>query len=103
MLPGCADYSCLGQRRTTVLASLTTDQLTLLTAANRDRHLEASGAPATGLRAVAFETVAACQAEDRRRADALRKLKAKPWVRDCNLIGLANLLDAIAESDPTSP
>jgi hypothetical protein len=80
-------------------ASLTTDQLALLTPANR----RPSGGAATGLHALGFPTGAACRAEDRRRANALRQLKSKPWIVDCNPIGLANLLDAIAASDLTRP
>lgn len=83
--------------------SLTTDELALLTAANRHRYLDPAGGPATGSHAVGLTTDAACRAEDRRRANALRNLTSKPWIVDCNPNGLANLLDAIADSDLIRP
>ena len=90
-----------------MFANLTANQLGFLTTTNRDRRLEIllepSGDPATGLRQAGFETVDACLAEDRIRADGLRKLKSKPWAVDCNLTELANLLDAIADRDRSGP
>lgn len=54
---------------------------------------------------VRLEPLSACQAEDRRRSDALLKLKRKIWagIPECDPRELANLLDYTADPNRSQP
>ncbi len=92
-----------------MLTKLTTAELEFLGTRNQDRRLDLLVRPSrdatTGVALASFESIEACQAEDRYWAAALSEFdcSALPSVPECEAGELAALLDSIADPNRTTP
>ncbi len=92
-----------------MLTKLTTGQLEFLGTRNHDRRLDLLVRPShdatSGVALADFESIEACQAEDRYRAAALSEFdcSALASVPECEAGELAALLDSIADLNRIKP